>query len=79
MLREKGLKIKEISEQLGISPSTVHQHIHQAERRFIEQEEYLASQERNLEPVSLPLTRGEVKILIKALYSIIFPLIIYAL
>lgn len=61
------MKKKQIAEKLGISYQVVNQHIHNAERRIKEYREYCARQERNSEPVYLPLTRGEVKVIFKAL------------
>lgn len=67
LLYEQGLKKKEIADKLGISYQVVNQHIHNAERRIKEYMEYCSRQERNNEPVFLPLTRGEVKVIYKAL------------
>lgn len=67
MLLEQGLNRKEIAQRLGISYSSVGAHILQAERRFLEYERYCAEEKKNFEPVFLPLTRGEVKIILAAL------------
>lgn len=67
VLYEQGLKRKEIAQRIGITYSTVAQHIRRAERRFREYANYCAVKERNQEFAYLPLTRGEVKIIFEAL------------
>lgn len=66
-LYEQGKNRSQIAKLLGISYSVVADHIRHVERRFREYDHYCAVEERNKEPVSLSLTRGEVKIIIEAL------------
>lgn len=66
-LYEQGKNRSQIAKLLGISPSVVADHIRHVERRFREYDHYCAVEERNKEPASLSLTRGEVKIIIEAL------------
>lgn len=66
-LLEQGQSRKQIAEKLGISYNAVTEHIRHAERRFREYEQYCAAVERSKEPAFLPLTRGEVSIIIQAL------------
>ena len=66
-LYEQGKNRSQIAKLLGISYSVVADHIRHVERRFREYDHYCAVEERNKEPASLPLTRGEVKIIIEAL------------
>lgn len=67
LLHEQGLKRKEIAQKLGITYNAVREHIIHAERRFREYERYCLVEERNQQSVFLPLTRGEVKIILAAL------------
>lgn len=67
MLLEQGLKRKEIAQRLGITYGAVRAHIIHAERRFREYEQYCLEAEKNKESVFLPLTRGEVKVILAAL------------
>lgn len=66
-LYEQGKNRSQIAKLLGISYSVVADHIRHVERRFREYDHYCAVEERNKEPASLSLTRGEVKIIIEAL------------
>lgn len=70
MLRENGLTMKEIAAKMGLSYSMVREHLARADRRLREYEQYIAYEERNREPVDLPLTRGEVKLLMDALHAL---------
>ena len=67
LLYKQGKKKSKIAEELGISCGAVSGHIYSAERRLREYDHYYAVEERNEESVDLPLTRGEVKIIIEAL------------
>lgn len=67
LLQEQGLKKKEIAQELSITYSAVREHIRYAELRLHEYDQYYAAEKRNDEPVSLPLTRGEVKTILAAL------------
>lgn len=58
---------RHIAEKLNITTNAVTQHLNHAARRFREHDQYCAVLERNQESVDLPLTRGEVKVIIKAL------------
>lgn len=69
-LKEKGLTIKEIAAAMGITYNAAREHLRHAERRFREYEEYIAVEKRNLEPVDLPLNRGEVKLMMAALRAL---------
>ncbi|NBI11524.1 hypothetical protein D1641_16160 [Colidextribacter sp. OB.20] len=66
-LYEQGKNKSQIAKLLGKSYSVVAEHIRSAERRFREYDHYCAVEERNKERAFLSLTRGEVKIIIKAL------------
>lgn len=68
-LRQSGLPFKEIGERLKITPNAASTHMRSAERRFRQWEKYQLEEERNNEPISLCLTRGENKLLIDALHS----------
>ena len=67
LLREKGMSGPAIARQLGITQNAVYQHIHHYERRLKQFDAYQDAKERNLEPISIPLTRGEAKLIVRAL------------
>ncbi|MCI9507930.1 MAG: hypothetical protein HFF62_15440 [Oscillospiraceae bacterium] len=67
VLYAQGESRQRIAEKLSISPSAVTAHLRHADRRFREHDRYCAALERNQEAAFLPVTRGEVKIIIKAL------------
>lgn len=66
-LREQGLTFKAIGEEMGITQTAARNHVHNAERRFREYTAYHRIEQRNLEPLPIDLTRGEVKIILSAL------------
>lgn len=68
-LYDQGLTRKKIAEKLGITYGAVRQHLRLAERRFDEYDRLCALEEKNQQPVSFPLTRGEVKLIIDALWA----------
>jgi len=67
VLYARGESRRHIAEKLGITPNAVTEHLHHADRRFREYDRYCDALERNQENADLALTRGEVKIIIKAL------------
>ena len=67
LLREKGMSGPAIARQLGITQNAVYQHIHHYERRLKQFDAYQDAKERNLEPISIPLTRGDAKLIVRAL------------
>ena len=67
LLREKGMSGPAIARQLGITQNAVYQHLHHIERRLKQFDAYQDAKERNLEPISIPLTRGEAKLIVRAL------------
>ncbi len=68
-LHEQGQSRKQIAAKLGITYNAVVQHIHHAERRFHEYDLLCAAEEKDRQPADLSLTRGEVKIIISALWE----------
>lgn len=66
-LREQGLTFKAIGEEMGITQTAARNHVHNADRRFREYTAYHRIEQRNLEPLPIDLTRGEVKIILSAL------------
>lgn len=66
-LREEGLTFQAIADKMGISVSAARNHVRHAERRFREYTVYHRIEQRNLEPLPIDLTRGEVKIILSAL------------
>lgn len=66
-LHEQGLTNKAIAEQLGITYNAVRETLKRAERRFRDYERHRAEEERDKSTIFLPLTRGEGKLVIKAL------------
>ncbi len=66
-LREQGMTLKQVAEQMGVSYNAAREHLHRAERRFREYDQYMAAEQRNQEPVELTLSRGEVKLVLDAL------------
>ena len=67
LLREKGMSGPAIARELGITGNAVYQHIHHYERRLKQYDAYRDAKERNLEPIGIPLTRGEAKLIVRAL------------
>ena len=63
LLREKGMSGPAIARQLGITQNAVYQHLHYIERSLKQFDAYQDTKERNLEPISIPLKRGEVKLI----------------
>lgn len=66
-LHMQGKSKSQIAKELEITYNAVSEHIRHVERKFREYDQYCSAQERNEESVFLPLTRGEVKIIIQAL------------
>lgn len=67
LLREKGMSGPAIARQLGITQNAVYQHLHHIERRLKQYDVYQDAKERNLEPISVSLTRGDAKLIMRAL------------
>lgn len=67
VLRESGLPIKKIAEEMGVTTNAVREHLHKAERRFREYDKYLDAKERNNEILHMELTRGEGKLIISSI------------
>lgn len=67
LLREEGLTYQAIGDKMGISIHAARTHVHNAERRFREYTYFHKVEERNLEPVNIKLTRGEIKVIMEAL------------
>lgn len=66
-LREQGKTVKETAQALGVSENAVRQTLKRIERRFREYERYMAEEEQDKTTIFLPLTRGEGKLIIRAL------------
>ena len=66
-LREQGLTYQAIADKMGVTITSARNHVRNAERRFREYTIYHRIEQRNLEPLPLDLTRGEVKMIIDAL------------
>lgn len=62
-----GVYEEKIAETMGLSISSVTNHLNNAERRFREYARYHAVEEQNNEPMQITLTRGEVKLIVSAL------------
>lgn len=56
-----------IARQLSITQNVVYQHLHHIERRLKQFDAYQDAKERNLEPLCIPLTRGDAKLIVRAL------------
>ena len=67
LLRERGMSGLAIARELGITQNAVYQHIHHIERRLKQYDAYQDVKERNLEPIVIPLTRGDAKLIVRAL------------
>ena len=70
LLKEKGLKIKQIAEAMGITYNAARDHILHAERRFREYDHYQKMDEENKTMVEIPISRGECKVLMEALVAL---------
>ena len=70
LLKEKGLKIKQIAEAMGITYNAARDHILHAERRFREYDLYQKMDEGNKAIVAVPISRGECKVLMDALAAL---------
>lgn len=69
-LRQQGLTYAKVGEAMGVSSSGAERNIKAAERRLREYAAYHAWQERNDEPVELPLTRGELRLVLRGLQMV---------
>ena len=67
LLREKDMSGPAIARQLGITQNAVYQHLRHIERRLKQYDVYQDAKERNLEPISVSLTRGDAKLIMRAL------------
>lgn len=63
LLRKEGLTFTAIAERMGNTITAARQSCHGAERRLKEYECYQSAQERNLEVVDFPITRGELRVI----------------
>lgn len=66
-MRLQGLSFLKIAQRMGVSASVVRRHFLAAQRRLREYEAYHREQAQNDLPVELPLTRGELDIVLTAL------------
>lgn len=66
-LREQGKTVKETAQVLGVSENAIRQTLKRIERRFSEYDRYMAEEEKNKTTIFFPLTRGEGKLIIRAL------------
>lgn len=69
-LRQQGLTYAKVGEAMGISSSGAERNIKAAERRLRECAAYHAWQKRNDEPAELPLTRGELRLVLRGLQMV---------
>ena len=69
-LRRQGLTYAKVGEAMGISSSGAERNIKAAERRLRECAAYHAWQKRNDEPAELPLTRGELRLVLCGLQMV---------
>lgn len=69
-LRMQGLTFQKIADTMGISANGARQHVRNAERRFREYDRFHAVQTKNATPVTFPLTRGDLKLMLEGLYYV---------
>ena len=66
-LRRQGLTYAKVGEAMGISTNAATAHVKAAERRFREYQLYHDKQKSNDRPVELPLTYGELELVMEGL------------
>ena len=69
-LRQQGLTYAKVGEAMGISSSGAERNIKAAERLLRECAAYHAWQKKNDEPAELPLTRGELRLVLRGLQMV---------
>lgn len=69
MLKESGMKVKQIAEEMGITDNAVRRHLKQGERRFRQDEAVKKMREENAVPVDFPLTRADLLVILSGLQS----------
>ena len=65
-----GAKFSHIARDKGVNPEAVRTAYRRAERRVKEYERFHAVKERNLEVIDMQITRGELKAMKEAVYSL---------
>lgn len=69
MLKESGMKVKQIAEEMGITENAVRRHLQQVERRFQQFDAAQKMREENNVPVEFPLTRADLLVILSGLQS----------
>lgn len=67
MLKESGMSVKKIGEEMGITPSAVRQLLQYAERRLQQVDIMKQRIEENVVPVDFPLTRADLLVILSGL------------
>lgn len=68
LLRKQGYTYKQIAEKMGVCPNTANEYVKRAEARFLQYEQYHDERRKNDQPISFPLTRGELGEMISGLF-----------
>ena len=70
LLKDRGLTIKKIAEEMGVSYSAARQLLHSAERRLREYERFQKVEEEDKVISAVPISRGECKVMLDALEAL---------